>query len=155
MLMTCLLSLRPPMVPLNKTIISDFTDDNEPFLNQTKTEVVRFSINSDTHNEHIQIVDSAVPVLSQAKCLGYHWSKTPVEENIKKAMKRFCFFFFALGASGCYLGTASPLSTKSMFEKCVLPTLYCMVPRTGSSVIEPLISLRPSKLKLILIEGSF
>jgi len=75
-------------------IISDFTNDNEPFLNQTKTEVVRFSINSDTHDEHIQIVDSTAPVLSPTKWLGYHWSKTlspklAVEENVKKAMKQF------------------------------------------------------------------
>lgn len=103
-------------------IISDFT--NKMLLNQTKTEVLTFSCNSNTCDESIQIVDSSVPVLSQAKCLGYQWSRTllpklAVEENIKKARKQF----FALGASGCFLRTSSPLSAKSMFENCVRPTL--------------------------------
>ena len=30
---------------------------------------------------------------------------------------------YALGSSECFLGNANPLSSKSMFETCVLPTL--------------------------------
>ena len=48
--------------------------------------------------------------------------KLAIEENIVKARKQF-FGFILL--SGCFLGSCNrnPLTAKSIFETCVLPTL--------------------------------
>ena len=60
----------------------------------------------------------------EAKCLGY-WRKSnlgsakSVEANIEKARKAF----FAAGAIGAYQGTLNPLSSISLFNTCVVPTL--------------------------------
>ena len=103
-------------------IISKFASDNT--LNSSKTEIVRFSEHPQTTDRNIELQGSTPPILSHAKCLGYNWSSTlfpvtAIEENIKKV----CRQSFTLGLSGCFLGSANPLSSKAMFEICVLSTL--------------------------------
>ena len=86
-------------------------------LNECKTEIVLFSRKP---SQHTSAVNSTVPIIPKAKCLGYLWHKSlsarpAVEQNIAKAHRQF----FALGSIGCYLGQSNPLSA----ENCILPTL--------------------------------
>ena len=103
-------------------IISNAASLNGLSLNAKKTEVVAFSLHSATNHEVMHNLN--VPILTSAKCLGYKWCrslspKLAIEENIVKARKQF----FALGSSGCFLGSCNPLTAKSIFETCALPTL--------------------------------
>ena len=59
-----------------------------------------------------------------AKCLGVWWQSNlsaskSINENIKKARKAY----FALGSLGAFNGDLNPLSSRSIFETCVLPVL--------------------------------
>ena len=59
-----------------------------------------------------------------AKCLGYWWSwdlsaSKAVDEAIKKARRAF----FAFGAMGAFQGQLNPVSTRSIYETCVVPVL--------------------------------
>ena len=71
----------------------------------------------------IVIGDISIPVVNSARCLGAWWlpnlscSKW-IEVNIKKSRGTS----FARG-SGVFHGTLNPLSSKSIVEHCVLPTL--------------------------------
>ena len=61
---------------------------------------------------------------SSAKYLGVWWqhdisAKRSVTENINKARKAF----FALSSLGAFQGDLNPLSSSSIFEICVIPTL--------------------------------
>ena len=58
------------------------------------------------------------------KCLGYWWcgdltASRCVEENIKKSRRAF----FHFGSIGAFQGDISPLSSRSVLESCVMPTL--------------------------------
>ena len=70
-------------------------------------------------------MNSTVPIIPEAKCLGYLWQKSfsarpAVEQNIAKARRQF----FAFESTGCYLGQSNPLSARTVVETCILPTLY-------------------------------
>ena len=75
-------------------------------LNKSKMEVVKFSSNTISRAESINLVGSPIAVVPQAKCLGYTWNrslsaKPAVKDNIARQ-------FFALGSTGCYLGHSNP-----------------------------------------------
>ena len=105
-------------------IIADFSSCNGLTLNCSKTEVVKISRTHHPPLEDIHLTDATTHTVPQAKCLGYLWSdslscKPGVKENISRARKQF----FALGASGCFLGYSNPLSAREIIEVCVFPTL--------------------------------
>ena len=105
-------------------IIADFSSCNGLTLNCSKTEVVKISRTHHPPPEDIHLTDATTHTVPQAKCLGYLWSdslscKPGVKENISRARKQF----FALGASGCFLGYSNPLSAREIIEVCVFPTL--------------------------------
>ena len=104
-------------------IIKDFTVDSCLKLNASKLEIVKISTQSHVP-ESVQINDSCVQISSSAKCLGVWWqhdllAKHSVAESINKARKAF----FALGSLGAFQGELNPLSSASIFETCVIPTL--------------------------------
>ena len=109
-----------------EAIISDFSSEYGLRLNRAKTEIVKVSNSTQSRStpEHHSLIDSNVPTLPQANCLGFLWSSTlsakpGIEHNINKARKQF----FALGSSGCFLGYSNPLSAREIVEFCVIPTL--------------------------------
>ena len=101
-------------------IIKEFTVDSCLKLNASKLEIVRISTHQES--ESLQINDMCTS--SSAKCLGVWWqhdlsAKRSITENIIKARKAF----FALGSLGAFQGDLNPLSSSSIFEICVIPTL--------------------------------
>ena len=77
-----------------------------------------------TPNFTFSVAGHQVGTKQEAKCLGYWWksnlgSAKSVEANIEKGMKAF----FAAGAIGAYQGTLNPLSSISLFNTCVVPTV--------------------------------
>ena len=105
-------------------LISDFADNNGLTLNRFKTEVVKISRNHSSADNSLMLLNTSLPIVAQAKCLGYQWNKslsakTAVEENIAKARRQF----FALGSTGCYLGHSNLLTARVIVETCVTPTL--------------------------------
>ena len=129
-------------------IVSKFPSDNGLKLNPSKTEIVRFLTTASLSLcSNITIDESLLPLLSQASCLEYCWSRTlsltpAIQENTAKARRQF----FALGSSGCFLGHANPISSKAMFEMCVL-LLCCMVQIIGFLTIQIYVSWRNSMLR--------
>lgn len=104
-------------------IIKNFTDDSCLKLNNSKLEVIRISTQP-FESESLQINDISVSTSSSAKCLGVWWqhnlsAKRSISENINKARKAF----FALGSLGAFQGDLNPLSSSSIFETCIIPTL--------------------------------
>ena len=99
--------------------ISKFVSNHGLGLNKSKTEVVKFSTNTTSCDESINLMESSIYIL-----LGYIWdrslsAKSAVKDNISRARK----LFFALGSTGCYLERSNPLTAKSIVETCVFPTL--------------------------------
>ena len=89
-----------------------------------KLEVVKFSTNTASYDEYINLMESSISILPQAKYLRYIWdrslsAKSAVKDNISRARK----LFFALGSTGCYLGRSNVLTAKAIVETCMLPTL--------------------------------
>lgn len=104
-------------------IIKDFTVDSCLKLNASKLEIIKISTQSHVP-ESVQINDSCVQISSSAKCLGVWWqhdllAKHSVAESINKARKAF----FTLGSLGAFQGELNPLSSVSIFKRCVIPTL--------------------------------
>ena len=102
----------------------NFTTNNGLQINASKTEVVALSTTNQTPNLTFSVAGHQVGTKQKAKCLGYWWksnlgSAKSVEANIEKAMKAF----FAAGAIGAYQGTLNPLSSISLFNTCIVPTL--------------------------------
>ena len=65
-----------------------------------------------------------LPARDNVKCLGYWWghdllATRAVEENIMRAHSAFFYY----GSIGTFQGDLSPLSSKSVYEVCVLPIL--------------------------------
>ena len=105
-------------------MIANIATKNGLSLNESKTEIVLFSRKPSQHTSAINFMNSTVPIILEAKYLGYLWHKSlstrpAVEQNIAKARRQF----FALGSTGCYLGQSNPLSARTVVETCVLPTL--------------------------------
>ena len=104
-------------------IIKKFTVDTCLKLNASKLEIVRIATQSQ-ESKSLKINDVSVCTSSCAKCLGVWWqhdlsAKRSVTENINKARRSF----FALGSLGAFQGDLNPLSSSSIFETCVIPTL--------------------------------
>ena len=104
-------------------IIKDFTVDSCLRLNASKLEIVKISTQSHVP-ESVQINDSCVQLSSSAKCLSVWWqhdllAKHSVAESINKARKAF----FALGSLRAFQRELNPLSSASIFKRCVIPTL--------------------------------
>ena len=105
-------------------MIANIATKNGLSLNESKTEIVLFSRKPSQHTSAINFMNSTVPIILEAKYLGYLWHKSlstrpAVEQNIAKARRQF----FALGSTGCYLGQSNPLSARTVVETCILPTL--------------------------------
>ena len=71
-----------------------------------------------------RVAGQLINTQATAKCLGVWWQHDlspgrSIEENIAKA----CRAFFALGSIGCFQGKTNPLTSKSVFEIFVIPTL--------------------------------
>ena len=101
----------------------NFTTNNVLQINACKTEVVVLSM-TNAPNFTFSVAGHQVGTKQEAKCLGYWWksnlgSAKSVEANIEKGMKAF----FATGAVGAYQGTLNPLSSISLFDTCVVPTV--------------------------------
>ena len=105
-------------------MIANIATKNGLSLNESKTEIVLFSRKPSQHTSTINFMNSTVPIIPEAKCLGYLWHKSlsarpAVEQNIAKARRQF----FTLGSTSCYLGQSNPLSARTVVETCILPTL--------------------------------
>ena len=104
-------------------VINSFTSDSCLKLNTTKLEMVKIS--PYTHDTAVvKIGNSYISTSNAAKCLGVWWNsslsaKHSVIENINKARRAF----FALGSLGAFQGDLNPLSSCSIFETCIIPTL--------------------------------
>ena len=105
------------------TVINLFARDSCLRLNAAKTESVKISPFS-CEESIVQLDNHALPTAEAAKCLGVWWNsslsaKHSVSENIDKARRAF----FALGRLGAFQGDLNPLSSCSIFETCIIPTL--------------------------------
>ena len=106
-------------------MVKDFAAHNFLKLNVQKCEIVMFSHGCSAGVvPQCEIDGSQIPVRNAAKCLGYWWrgdmmALRSVEENIRRARKSF----FHYGSLGAFQGDLSPLSTRSIIETCVMPTL--------------------------------
>ena len=105
------------------SVISNFVNKANLKLNASKLEVQSIS----QQHKDPGILDLAgveISTTSVAKCLGVWWHynlsvSRAVQDNIGKARKTF----FALGNIGAFHGNLNPLSARSMFETCIIPTL--------------------------------
>ena len=105
--------------------VCTFAENNGLTLNPTKCEVVLISPSKPATTAPIATVEGRdlVPQLN-AKCLGYWWcwdlsATRAVDEAIKKARRAF----FAFGAIGAFQGQLNPISGRSIYETCVIPSL--------------------------------
>ena len=102
-----------------------FAVQNGLSLNPTKCEVLLISSTKPANNTSTAILGGQVLVAQhQAKCLGHWWSwdlsaSRAVDEAIKRARRAF----FAFGAMGGFQGKLNPISTRCLFETCVVPVL--------------------------------
>ena len=72
----------------------------------------------------VDVGDVSLPVEQSVKCLGIYFSsnqssKTSIEENLCMARRAF----FVHGSIGIFHGLLNPLSSRSIFECCVIPSL--------------------------------
>ena len=103
--------------------VCTFAEKNGLTLNPTKCEVVLISPSKPATTAPIATLEGEdLTPRPSAKCLGYWWdlsaTKT-VDEAIKKARRAF----FAFGAIGAFQGQLNPISSRSIYETCVVPTL--------------------------------
>ena len=105
--------------------VCTFAANNGLTLNPTKCEVILISPSKPATTAPIATLEGSglVPQLN-AKCLGYWWcwdlsATKAVDEAIKKARRAF----FAFGAIGAFQGQLNPISGRSIYETCVIPTL--------------------------------
>ena len=104
-------------------IINDFTSQHHLNLNNTKTEVIKFS-QQPYCSETININNCDVCVATEVKCLGTWFTnhlsaQKSVHENICKARKAF----FGFGSIEAFQGNLNPLSAVNIYNTCVLPIL--------------------------------
>ena len=106
------------------TTLVNFTTRNGLKVNANKTEVTALSRANHPPDYLLKIAGNEVNTKKEAKCLGYWWKSNlsadkSVEANSEKGRKAF----FAAGAIGAYQGSLNPLSSISLFNTCVVPTL--------------------------------
>ena len=102
------------------SIVTKFTKTNGLNLNISKLELQEHSITKHPPCS-IQVGETIITSTDSATCLGVKWShdlspKKSIEHNIAKARRAF----FALSTKGIH-GKLNPLTSKEMFETCVLP----------------------------------
>ena len=102
-----------------------FAVNNGLTLNPTKCEVILISPSKPATTAPIATLECSglVPQLN-ARCLGYWWcwglsATKAVDKAIKKARRAF----FAFGAIRAFQGQLNPISGRSIYETCVIPTL--------------------------------
>ena len=102
-----------------------FAANNGLTLNPTKCEVILISPSKPAATAPIATLEGSglVPQLN-ANCLGYWWcwdlsATMAVDDTIKKAR----WAFFAFGAIRAFQGQLNPISGRSIYETCVIPTL--------------------------------
>ena len=86
--------------------------------------MVTFSAGSRAVIPHCEVDGAVLPAGDTAKCLGYWWrcdllATRSVGENVVRARRAF----FHYGSIGAFQGDLSPLSSRSVYEVCVLPIL--------------------------------
>ena len=106
------------------TTLANFTTRNGLKVNANKTEVIALSRANHPADYLLKIAGNEANTKKEAKCLGYRWKSNlsadkSVEANIEKGRKAF----FAAGAIGAYQSSLNPLSSRSLFNTCVVPTL--------------------------------
>ena len=111
-------------VSQQNAVINQFARDSCLRLNTSKTEVVKISPFSQEESLVVELESHTLPAVNAAKCLGVSWNtslsaKHSVCENVNKARRAF----FALGRLGAFQGDLNPLSSCSIFETCITPTL--------------------------------
>ena len=105
--------------------VHTFAVQNGLTLNPNKCEVLMVSSTKPSGEIPTAVLgNQALVPQHQAKCLGYWWSwdlsaSIAVDEAIKKARRAF----FAFGAMGGFQGKLNPISTRCIFETCVVPVL--------------------------------
>ena len=111
---------------LNRQIsfVQQFAIDNALALNASKCEVLVISPKKVPPTPICSIADQQLVPKDSAKCLGHWWSwdlsaDKAVDEAIKKARRAF----FSFGAMGAFQGKLNPLSSRAIFETCVIPIL--------------------------------
>ena len=66
----------------------------------------------------------ALTTQHHAKCLGYWWSwDLSASKAIDEAIQRARRAFFAFGAIGAFNGKLNPISSRTIFDVCVIPIL--------------------------------
>ena len=106
-------------------IVCTFAANNGLTLNPTKCEVVLISPSKLATTAPIATLEGSglVPQLN-AKCLGYWWCwDLPATKAVDEAIKKARQAFFAFGAIGAFQGQLNPISGRSIYETCVIPTL--------------------------------
>ena len=102
--------------------VSSFATQRGLTLSTEKCEAI-ISPSAPANKSYIQVEDIKIPISHSARCLGAWWtsnlsSSKWITVNINKARGAF----FSRG-SGTFHGTLNPLSSRSIIECCVLPTL--------------------------------
>ena len=122
--MTFMLSSNfPDAASIQGNCVKTFCSANLLTLNSSKMEAVIFLKGLPT-SYTINVAGQSIDTQPAAKCLGVWWQYDlspckSVEENIAKAHRAF----FALGSIGCFQGKTNPMTSKSVFETFVIPSL--------------------------------
>ena len=121
--------------------VSLFTSENFLQLNPSKCEIVSFSRQSRNSQPQLSLDGAVIPCNEGAKCLGYIGSQTLTTQHhakclgywwswdlsaskaIDEAIKRARRAFFAFGAIGAFNGKLNPISSRTIFDVCVIPIL--------------------------------
>ena len=106
------------------SVVNSYTDSRGLKLCPEKCKVVIAAPVSSESMSTVDVGDVSLPVEQSVKCLGIYFSsnqssKTSIEENLCKARRAF----FAHGGIGIFHGLLNPLSSRSIFECCVVPSL--------------------------------
>ena len=106
------------------SVVNSYTDSRGVKLCPEKCAVVIAVPVSSESMSTVDVGDVSLPVEQSVKCLGIYFSsnqssKTSIEENLCKARRAF----FAHGSIGIFHGLLNPLSSRSIFECCVVPSL--------------------------------
>ena len=105
--------------------VQSFAKENGLALNPTKCEVLLVSSSKSVSSAPVGILGSqALTTQHHAKCLGYWWSwDLSAAKAIDEAIKRARRAFFAFGAIGAFNGKLNPISSRTIFDVCVIPIL--------------------------------
>ena len=114
--------------------VQSFAKENGLALNPTTCEVLLVSSSKSVSSAPVGILGSqALTTQHHAKCLGYWWSwDLSASKAIDEAIQRARRAFFAFGTIGAFNGKLNPISSRTIFDVCVIPILYFMAVRTGS-----------------------